>query len=187
MRDLVEFAVTAPSGSNFQEWEFTVLNGHEKVWDFALLIKRFFIKMNRLAANPLVRLLSLPIMGKALINYYRDHYETVQMAIEESDKGIDLLFHSAPSLIVVHGSMDGSTPIEDGTYAAYNICMLAHYMKLGTCLIGFAVEAVNRDKDLKEYLQIPDGNRVHAVIAVGKPDVKFIRHSLRKEYSVNFM
>lgn len=187
IRDLVEFAVTAPSGSNCQEWEFTVLNGREKVWDFAIQVKSFFTRINRLAGNPLVRLVSIPFMGRKLTDYYRDHYETVRKAIRESSLGIDRLFHGAPCVIVIHSAMDSSTPVEDGTYAAYNICMLAHYMGLGTCLIGFAVEALNRGPELKDYLDIYEKNRVHAVIAVGRPAVRFSKHSMRKDYTVEFL
>ena len=186
IRDLIEFAVTAPSGSNCQEWEFTVINGREKVWEFATRIRDFFVKINRFAASAAVRYLSVPFMGRTLLNYYRDHYETVKMAIAESEKGRDLLFHGAPCLIIIHSPMDGSTPVEDGTYAAYNICMLSHYMDLGTCLIGFAVEALNRSPEIKEEIDIAASNRIHAVIAIGKPSVKFKRHSLRRGYTVEF-
>ncbi len=187
VRDLIEFAVTAPSGSNCQEWEFTVINGRVKVWEFALQIKDFFRKINRYAANPLIRYLSVPFMGLALVNYYRDHFQTVEYALAESEKGTDLLFHGAPCVIIVHGPMEGSTPVEDASYASYNICMLAHYMNFGTCLIGFAVEALNRSPEIKDELDIYSKNRVHAVIALGKPAVKFGRHSLRKKYSVEFI
>ena len=187
VRDLIEFAVTAPSGSNCQEWEFTVINGREKVWEFAVRIKEFFLRINKLADNRLIRYLSVLFMGKNLINYYNDHYETVVRAIKESEIGVDLLFHGAPCVIIVHGPMDGSTPIEDASYASYNICMLAHYMNLGTCLIGFAVEALNRSGDIKAELDIYEKNRIHAVIALGKPEAKFTRHSLRKNYSVEFI
>lgn len=187
VRDLIEFAVTAPSGSNCQDWEFTVINGREKVWEFAGRIKEFFLKINRLASIGLIRYLSIPFMGKKLINYYRDHYETVEHAIKESESGIDRLFHGAPCVIIVHGLMEGSTPVEDAAYASYNICMMAHFLDLGTCLIGFAVEALNRSPEIKAELDIYEKNRVHAVIALGKPAIKFHRHSLRKNYSVEFI
>lgn len=187
IRDLVEFATTAPSGSNCQEWNFTVLNGRSKVWDLALEIKTFFQKLNSIAGNKIIRYLSFLFMGKALINYYRDHYESVEMAIEESAKGRDLLFHGAPAVIIIHGPMDGSTPIEDGSYAAYNICLLAHYMNIGTCLIGFAVEAINRRKEIKTKLEIPHNHRIHAVIAAGYRDVEFLKQSLRKPYNLSFL
>lgn len=187
VRDLIEFAVTAPSGSNCQKWEFTVINGRENVWKFGNSLKKFFVKLNKLSANILVRYLSVPVMGKTLLNYYRDHYDTVDMAIKRSDNGEDLLFHGAPCVIIIHGATDGSTPVEDAVYASYNICMLAHFMNLGTCLIGFAVEALNRSPDIKEEINISRENRIYSVIALGKHDIKFKRHSLRKKYPVDFV
>lgn len=187
IRDLIEFAVTAPSGSNCQSWNFTVLNGRPKVWDLALDIKKFFVKINRLARNPLVRYLSLFFMGRSLLNYYRDNYESVEMAIEASASGKDLLFHGAPAVIIIHGPMDGSTPVEDGTFAAYNICLLAHYMNIGTCLIGYAVESINRSREIKLKLGLPSSHRVHAVIAAGYCDVDFLKQSLRKPYNATFI
>lgn len=187
IRDLIEFAVTAPSGSNCQNWHFTVLNGRPKVWDLALEIKKFFVKINRLVRNPAVRYLSFPFMGRALIDYYKNNYNSVEMAIEESSRGKDLLFHGAPAVIIIHGPMEGSTPVEDGTYAAYNICLLAHYMNIGTCLIGYAVESINRSLEIKLKLGIPSQHRVHVVIAAGYCDVKFLKQSLRKPYHVTFI
>ena len=187
IRDILEFAVTAPSGSNCQEWKFTVLNGRDKVWDLAIEIKKFFVKINRLASNRFIRYLSVPFMGKTLINYYNDHYETVEAAIKQAETGIDLLFHGAPCLIIVHGPMDGSTPVEDASYASYNICMLAHFLNLGTCFIGFAVEALNRRPDIKAKINIDKKDRIHSVIIIGIPDIEFKKHSLRKKYHARFL
>lgn len=184
--DLVAFAVTAPSGSNCQEWEFLAVNGRDRVWDLALAIKKFFVRLNRIAKNPALRYLSVPVAGTALLRYYRDHMESVEMAIRESDAGNDLLFHSAPALIIVHGGMGGSTPVEDAQYASYNITLLAHTLGLGTCYIGYAVESINRSAVLRRYLGIRSGNRVHAVLALGYPDAGFDRHALRKPYPLRF-
>jgi nitroreductase len=123
-------------------------------------------------------------MGKALINYYRNNMETVEMGLRESEEGRDLLFHSAPSVIVIHSSMEGSTPVEDAQFAAYNIALLAESLALGTCFIGYAVEAINRASNVKKYLGIPARNRAHAVITVGYPDIKFYKPALRKKIRV---
>ena len=147
-------------------------------------IKKFFLALNRLARNPVIRYLSLPFMGKALINYYRDHMQTVEMGLREAELGKDLLFHSAPSVIIVHSGMEGSTPVEDAQFAAYNIALLAHSAGLGTCFIGYAVEAINRASNVKRYLGIPARNRTHAVITVGYPDVQFYKPALRKKSRV---
>ncbi len=185
--DLVAYAVTAPSGSNCQAWEFLAVNGHDRVWDLAKEIKKFFLKLNRLVKNPVIRYLSVPVAGTALIRYYNEHMESVEMALRESEAGNDLLFHSAPALIIVHGRMDGSTPVEDAQYASYNITLLAHALGLGTCYIGYAVESINRSAAIKRYLGIPPQNRIHAVLALGYPDVAFKKHALRKKYPLRFL
>ncbi len=185
--DLIEFAVTAPSGSNCQTWEFLAINGREKVWNLALEIRKFFIKLNRLAKNPLVRYLSVPFIGTSLVRYYNEHIESVEMGLKEAEEGNDILFHGAPALIIVHGKAEGSTPLEDAQYASYNITLLAHALGLGTCYIGYAVESINRSSSIKNYLGIPDGNSIHAVLAIGHPDVAFDKPALRKKYKARIV
>jgi nitroreductase/NAD-dependent dihydropyrimidine dehydrogenase PreA subunit len=185
--DLIEFAVAAPSGSNCQEWEFLAINGRDRVWELALEIKKFFVRLNRLAKNPFIRYLSVPVAGTALIRYHREHMDSVETALRESEAGHDLLFHSAPSVIILHSAMEGSTPVEDAQYAAYNMTLLGHALGLGTCFIGYAVESINRSAALKRYLGIPDGNRVTAVIALGYPDASFEKPALRKKFPLRFM
>jgi nitroreductase/NAD-dependent dihydropyrimidine dehydrogenase PreA subunit len=183
LMDLIEFAVTAPSGSNCQTWEFLAVNGRQKVWDLALEIRKFFIRLNRLAKNPLIRYLSVPFIGTALVRYYNEHIESVELGLKEAEDGNDVLFHGAPCLIIIHGKPEGSTPLEDAQYASYNITLLAHALGMGTCYIGYAVEAISRSSSIKSYLGIPSGNSIHAVLAAGYPDVKFDKLALRKKYS----
>ena len=149
-------------------------------------IERFFVKLNRLAANPWIRFISPLFAGRTLIRYYKNHYESVKMGLEEARKGHDLLFHGAPALIVIHSSTEGSLPRDDAQYAAYNITLLAHSLGLGSCFIGYASETLNRARDIRIKLGIPVNNRVHAVLVLGYPDVQFHRLSLRKQYSVAF-
>jgi nitroreductase/NAD-dependent dihydropyrimidine dehydrogenase PreA subunit len=187
IRDLIEFAVTAPSGSNCQNWEFTAVAGREKVWGLALDIKKFFIKLNSMAENPIIRYLSIPFTKGALKKYYDEHIGSVRLALEESDKGIDLLFHGAPCVIIIHDNGEGSTPLEDAQYAGYNIALLAHAMGMGTCFIGYAVESLNRMGRVKEKYGIPVKNRVRCVLTLGFPAGKFLRASLRKPYTVRIV
>ncbi len=186
LSDLVEFAVSAPSGSNCQNWEFLVINGRDRVWGLALEIGRFFEKLNRLARNPFIRWLSVPFMGGALARYRRDHMESVELGLREAAAGNDLLFHSAPSLVIVHGTGEGSTPGEDAQYASYNMTLLAHALGLGTCYIGYAVESINRAPAIKRFLGLPPANTVYAVLAIGYADTDAVRPALRKKYHARF-
>ncbi len=183
--DLVEFAATAPSGSNTQNWEFTVLSSRESVYRLALEIGKFFFRLNGLAANPLVRWGSVPFLGMKLVRYYANNYRNVKKGLEEAAQGKDLLFHGATALILVHSDGGGSMPHYDAQYASYNITLLAHALGLGSCYIGYASESINGSVQLRRYLGIPDRHKVYAAVALGHPDVTYCNFPLRKPYRLH--
>jgi nitroreductase len=59
--------------------------------------------------------------------------------------------------------------------------LAAHSMGLGSCLIGFAVLTMTRDRRAKRAVGIPDEEKVHAVIALGYPNERYQRTADRKE------
>jgi nitroreductase len=59
-------------------------------------------------------------------------------------------------------------------------------MGLGTCLIGFAVEAIRNDPAIKHFLKIPDEETVYAVIAMGYPDEKYEGLTGRKRFELRY-
>jgi nitroreductase/NAD-dependent dihydropyrimidine dehydrogenase PreA subunit len=185
--DLIEAAVLAPSASNCQHWQFVIINGKEKVLTLAEDIKHFFIKLNNIAGNPLLRYLSILFAGKKILNYYKNNYESVKLGLQRANEGKDLLFHEAPCVIIIHSDMEGSMPVEDAQYAAYNIALAAHSMGLGSCFIGYASVTLNSAHFIKQKLNIPKHNRVHAVLALGYPEVKFMKNALRKDYDVKIL
>lgn len=71
--------------------------------------------------------------------------------------------------------------MEDALLASQNILLAAHSLGLGSCMIGFAVEAIKRDKQIRKLLQIPDDESVYAVIALGYPAERYQRTGLRKK------
>ena len=170
LNDLVKVGVTAPSGSNHQPWTFTLLPDRDRVTAFAQLIGRFFDKLNRTAEKAWLRVL-LRLMGHpSLHNYYRDHYATVKEGLAAWRRGgRDRLFHGAPAVIVVAARRLASCPAEDALLATQNILLAAHTLGLGSCLIGFAVEAMRNDPGIATALVIPPEEQVHAVIALGWP------------------
>ncbi|MCX5854903.1 MAG: nitroreductase family protein, partial [Deltaproteobacteria bacterium] len=105
-------------------------------------------------------------------------------ALSEWDKGgTDMLFHGATAAIVIGSKRGASCPREDALLATQNILLAAHSMGLGSCLIGFAVEAMKEDPDIKKTLGIPDNEQVYAVIALGYPDETYRRIPGRKTYT----
>jgi nitroreductase/Pyruvate/2-oxoacid:ferredoxin oxidoreductase delta subunit len=174
LEDLVKIAITAPSGTNSQKWTFTILPTPDAVRSLAVAVARFYEKLNKLAEKWLLRTF-LKLVGKPeLDDYYRSYYQSaVERLAEWKDTGRDGVLYGAAAVIVVGSEPGASLPKEDAMLATQNILLAAHSMGLGSCLIGMAVEAVNRDRGIKGLLGIPDRETVYAIIALGYPDEKY--------------
>ena len=187
LADLVKIGVTAPSGTNSQCWTFTIFSQRDEVVAMGNHIALFFEKLNRLAVNPLLRFLTGIIGKPALSNYYRRHYQSVKNSLRLwKEDGRDQLFHGATAAILIGSRPGASCPAEDALLASQNILLAAHAMGLGTCLIGFAVEAIARDPKLKKKLHLPNDEKIYAVIGLGYPKEPYRRLAGRKKTEVRF-
>lgn len=181
LEDLVRIGTCAPSGTNSQGWTFTILPQRPAVERLGNLVGAFFAKLNRQAANPVLRAL-LSLMGKpALANYHRRYHATIAQGLREwAEQGRDRLFHGASAAIIVGSRPGSSCPKEDALLATQNILLAAHTMGLGSCLIGFAVAAMAKDPKIQHALGIPADEGIHAVIALGYPAEPYQRLTGRK-------
>jgi nitroreductase/NAD-dependent dihydropyrimidine dehydrogenase PreA subunit len=179
--DLVKIGITAPSGSNCQMWSFNILPDRSSVEAFARRVKRFYENLNRMAEKSWLRFLLKLIRKPELDSYYENYYQRVKEGLADWDeKGKDLLFHGAPAAILVASKKEASCPSEDALLATQNILLGAHSLGLGTCLVGFAVSAMNSDRKISDVIKLPEDESVYAVIAVGYPDEKYIYVTGRK-------
>ena len=187
LEDLVKIGITAPSGSNSQLWTFTLLPSRRAILAFGEQIAIYFNKLNRLSEKKYLRTF-LKLIGKGELDfYYREYHDSVKEALAEWDNaGADRLFHGATAVIVVGSKPGASCPAEDALLATQNILLAAHSMGFGSCLIGFAVEAMKSDISIKSALGIPDDEKVHTVIALGYPDETYCRIPGRKKYTQRY-
>ena len=187
LEDLIKIGTTAPSGTNSQLWSFTILASREEVVLLGEQVARFFQKLNSMASKPWLRLLSQVFGGDGLGTYYRRYYETVREGLLLWEHaGQDTLFHGATAVIIVGGSKSASTPLEDALLASQNILLAAHSLGLGSCMIGFAVEAICRDRRIRQVLKIPENESVFAVIGLGYPAEKYHKTAHRKRITPRF-
>ena len=77
-------------------------------------------------------------------------------------------------------------PVNHALLATQNILLAAHTMGLGTCLIGFAVSAMEKDRAIKRFVGILDNETVYSVVALGYPDEKYQRPVGRKKVIPRF-
>ncbi|MCP4606781.1 MAG: 4Fe-4S dicluster domain-containing protein [Proteobacteria bacterium] len=187
LEDLVKIGTTAPSGTNSQLWTFTVLRRREAVLKLARAVAEFYRKLNAVAEKSTARLFAKVFMKDVLGVYYREYYPKVQEALDDWERnGQDRLFHGAPAVIIIGMKPGASCPCEDALMASQNILLAAHAMGLGTCLVGYVVEAMKRAPKIKQMLGIPVQETVYGVIALGKPKEKYKRLTGRKRATLRY-
>ena len=187
LEDLVKIGTTAPSGTNSQLWTFTILGRREEIVILGEKIAGFFANLNSMAEKPWLRFLSRFFGTNELGRYHRRHYKTVcDGLILWTQEGEDTLFHGAPAAILVGGKKEASSPMEDAILASQNIMLAAHSLGLGSCMIGFAVEAIRRDRSIQKILELPEDETIFAVIALGYPAERYAKGGLRKKISPRF-
>jgi nitroreductase/ferredoxin len=188
LQDMVTIGATAPSGTNRQAWSFTVLSSRDAVMTLAEAVLGFFERIDKLAANPLVRFGSRFTRGDPLGTYWRQYHERVSERIAQyRATGRDRLFHGAPAVIVVSSRPGGSTSGDDALLATQNILLAAHAMGYGSCLVGYAVQALRRDAGVRQAAGIPDDETVRAVIALGSSSRRYLRLTGRAKPPVRFV
>ena len=92
-------------------------------------------------------------------------------------------FHGATAAIVISVDQSASCAHDDAIHAAQNIVLAAEAMDLGSCLIGFAVEAARRDRRIGQHLQLPAGHHIYSVVAIGHPRYPYPHPSGRRPLS----
>jgi nitroreductase/NAD-dependent dihydropyrimidine dehydrogenase PreA subunit len=188
LEDLVNVGIFAPSGTNSQNWTFTILPDRDAVLVAAKHISDFFRNLNRMAERPFASK-GFKINRKKCSGYLLPkYYKSIKNGIERYEKyGKDLLFHGATAAILVGSMPGGSCPAEDALLATQNILLAAHALGLGSCLIGFAVEAIRHDPSIKQALEIPKDENIHSVIALGYPDEKYQTICKRKKPVIRYL
>jgi nitroreductase/NAD-dependent dihydropyrimidine dehydrogenase PreA subunit len=182
LQDLVRLAISAPSGTNSQGWKFIIMENRKQVVALGEGVADFYRKLNRLAANPIVRFYDALFRSSRLSQYYARNYNRVlKSLIAWDERQHDRLFHGAPAVILIACSNDAGCPIEDSLVAAQNILLASHVMGLGSCLIGYAVEAIKRSRKVQKMLQLSAGETVYAAVALGYPAVRYRETVFRKE------
>jgi len=182
LQDLVKIGISAPSGSNCQQWTFTLVPSPHGVLTLGKAIGNFFRKLNKTAEKAWLRNLLALFGRKELQRYYQDYYPAIKEKINDFDTaGKDFLFWHAPALIIIGTTPGASCPKEDALMATQNILLGAHSMGLGTCPIGYAVAAMNRDRSIQVKTGIGADETVHAVLTVGYPDEHWQKLAGRKK------
>jgi nitroreductase len=156
IRTLLDAAVWAPTAV------------HEEPWAFVI-------------AQDMAALKSLSDRAKTIFaaDARRTHPKQAGHLLEILDKPDFNIFYNAGTLIIICGRPKGPFVVADCWLAAENLMLAARSIGLGSCVIGFALPALNTP-EIKAELRIPPECTAIAPIIVGVPSGETPR-TTRKE------
>ena len=145
IRTLLEAAVWAPTAVHEEPWAFVI------VQELAVL-KRLSDRAKKIFAA----------------DAQNTHSEQARHLLDILAQPEFNIFYNASTLIVICGRPKGPFVVADCWLAAENLILAAFSMGLGSCVIGFAVPALNTP-EIKSELAIPADCTAIAPIIVGVP------------------
>ena len=166
IKKIIGAGVFAPSSHNSQPWRVIVITNKNEIKECSGILKKWF--------RGLIKFGSFTALFNRKI---RGEIESAKKRVESKD---DLFFYNAPVLALIH-SKKSKFHIKDCACAAQNMLLAARSIGIGSCWVGFADLALNKDKRFLEKMEIPKGNEIVASLIFGYP-VKFPKNALpRKE------
>jgi len=151
---ILEAGNFAPSGHNMQPWHFTVVENSSLIRE-----------MND-ETKVLLKKFPVPF---------------VQIVGENPKFHI---YYKAPQIIVVSSLQEGVTPIEDISAATQNMLLAAQSLGVGACWVGYVGVGfidVEFTKRWREKLMLPVNATPQFAIALGYPDMKYLKPLKRKK------
>lgn len=186
LEKLVDLCRYAPTGSNRQTVEITVIQDKQRRKKLSDLTIDFFAEMIERVEKEYNQLKS---QGKKIPADLQEQYDTFvprKRLIKARELGIDTIFHSAPAVMLFHSQRQPSTPKDDCVIAAQTVVLAAMTIGLETCYIGLFEKAVPAYKPLREELNLPSENWLYSVLILGYPKFKFLRTVDRKPINVRW-
>lgn len=177
---ILEAAHRAPTASNMQQVEFTLVTDPQKLQMITGYTIGVFSSIVKKLTNPLLKAILKPLLPG--VYGYLPSFERL---IREQDNGNDLILRGATAVLFIHTPKESRFGCEDANLAYQNGSLMAESLGVSQFYTGFVCSAMKQDKSngLAEKLGVK--GKIHAGMALGMPSFRYPNYIDRKEIVVN--
>ncbi|MBE9488344.1 MAG: nitroreductase family protein [Bacteroidetes bacterium] len=173
---IIEAGHRAPTASNLQQVRFTLVTDPEKIKlisDYTLSVFAPLIK----ALDSLWGKIFVKPFAKSLYRYI----PVFKKMKRENAKGNDMILRGAKAVIIIHASKVTKFGCQDCNLAYQNASLMAECLGVSQFYGGFVCSAIKQDKQNRLNKILGIKTEIHAVMALGMPQFKFVNYIDKKD------
>lgn len=175
---ILEAAHRAPTASNMQQVEFTLVTDPERLKEISQFTIDTFAEIAKKLVNPFLK----PILKPMLPQLYR-YLPAFHRLTDEYAKGNDLILRGATAVLFIHTPKKSKFGCQDANLAYQNGSLMAECLGVSQFYTGFVCSAIQQDNKLAKSLGIQ--GTIHAGMGLGMPSFLYPNYIDKKEIQVN--
>lgn len=177
---ILEAAHRAPTASNLQQVEFTLITDPEKLRFITEFTLNVFRDISRKLRNPFLK----PLLKITLPDAFR-YLPVFDRLLLEYRQGNDLILRKATAVLFIHCPASNRFGVMDANLAYQNGSLMAECLGVSQFYTGFVCTALQQEKKNTLATAFGINGRIHAGMALGMPEFRFSRYMDKKERIVN--
>lgn len=175
IKDITDAMRHAPSGHNIQACEYYIIRNRDTIQKLSELTIDY-LKSIKKVIN--FRYFLKPFLTRYMYDILSDPGTSkgIGTLIDESLSGEDVIFHSAPVVVLISYPNVGRMSLADPVIATTYGMLAAHGKGLGSCWMGFTMDAIIKNKSARQMLGIEKDRLIGSVFTLGYPRTRY--HSI---------
>jgi nitroreductase len=181
VQELVDAARWVPSAGNEQPVDWLAFDDPARIPALSAQVVAALARTARLLRSPLLRPFLWLALGAEKVKAGLESAEGMEHLAQKHAQGEDPIFRRAPVVLIAHVPAGDYFGRDNAVYAAYNLMLAAQRMGLGTCQIGYFNVALERGRQLRRALGLPEGRQPEVALVLGYPQYRFRRVLPRRQ------
>lgn len=187
IEQIIDAARFAPSSHNWQTTEYTVVQKKEILEELVQATCKYYEKFVRQLHNPFIRQLISMILRKQAKSLITGLLPSFEQLIVEVRNGRDRILRNAPVVIFFHADERLISADINTQLAIQNAALMAYAQGLGSFWTGYLVGAIQRDKSIRQLINLPKHHQIYAGLAVGYPQFKYKKWMEKKSPEITWI
>ena len=178
MQMILEASHRAPTASNMQNVEFTVVTSPEKLKEIQKFVIDVFGSLVKKLENPLLKPFIKRVLGPSVFRYVPIFYKMKS----DFEEGNDRVLRGATSVIFIHTPKSSKFGDADANLAYQNGSLMAESLGVNQLYTGFVCNAARQKKGvLEKLLGIAPDREIKAGMGLGMPQFRFPNYIDKKD------